>query len=236
MRPLHRDSTQRRQAMHVFLIGAAGGVGRRLAPLLVQRGDTVTGMFRKPSQHDLITGAGAAPVSGDLVHDSVDQLAAKIASHDAVVFSAGAHGAGREQTTLIDGKGLEKASDAAAKAGASRFVLVSAFPDSERASGLGEGFEHYLRVKKAADGYLTRTDLDWVIVRPGHLLDEPGDGLIEAGLALREAPIRRDNLAEFIAAALHDRTCNRIIVEVTDGRTPITEAVVAVARSVGPRR
>jgi nucleoside-diphosphate-sugar epimerase len=222
--------------MQVFLIGAAGGVGRRLAPLLVQRGDTVTGMFRNPSQHDVIAGAGAAPVTGDLVHDSVDQLAAKIAGHDAVVFSAGAHGAGREQTTLIDGKGLEKAADAAAKAGASRFVLVSAFPDSERASGLGEGFEHYLRVKKAADSYLTRTDLDWIIVRPGHLVDEPGDGLVTAGLALEEAPIRRDNLAEFIAAALHDADLSRTIVEVTDGRTPIAEAVSEIANAVGPRR
>jgi nucleoside-diphosphate-sugar epimerase len=222
--------------MHVFLIGAAGGVGRRLASVLVQRGDTVTGMFRNPSQHDMVANAGAEPVEGDLVHDTVDQLAAKLAGHDAVVFSAGAHGAGREQTSLIDGKGLEKAADAAAKAGASRFLLVSAFPDSERTSGLGEGFEHYLRVKKAADGYLSRTDLDWIIVRPGHLVDEPGDGLIAAGLALEEAPIRRENLAEFIATALHDSDLNRTIVEVTDGRTPIAEAVAAIADSVGPRR
>jgi hypothetical protein len=47
-----------------------------------------------------------------------------------VVFSAG--GAGRDQTTLIDGKGLEKVATAALKAGASRFVLVPAFADSER--------------------------------------------------------------------------------------------------------
>ena len=47
-------------------------------------------------------------------------------------------------------------------------MLVSAFPESERSQGLGEGFEHYMRVKKTADVYLTRTDLDWLIVRPGH--------------------------------------------------------------------
>lgn len=222
--------------MRVFLIGAAGGVGKRLASVLIEQGHTVSGMHRNPDQQNAIANTGAVPVTGDLVHDTVDQLAAKIAGHDAVVFSAGAHGTGKDQTTLIDGKGLEKAADAAAAAGASRFVLVSAFPDSERTSGLGEGFEHYLRVKKAADGYLTRTDLDWIIVRPGHLLDEPGDGRITAGLALPEANIRRDNLVQFIATALPDSSFSRTIVEVTDGQTPISEAVTAIAGSVGPRR
>lgn len=222
--------------MKVFLIGAAGGVGRRLATHLRERGDAASGMHRSGDQRDVIASAGAAPVAGDLVADSVEELAAKIAGHDAVVFSAGAHGTGQDQTTLIDGKGLEKAADAAAKAGASAFVLVSAFPDSERASGLGEGFEHYIKVKRGAEVYLTRTDLDWIIVRPGQLLDEPGDGLITAGLALRESPIRRDNVAQFIVEALHSPELNRMIVEITDGQTPIAEAVSQVARSVGPRR
>lgn len=222
--------------MKVFLIGAAGGVGRRLASALVKRGDTASGMHRSADQHDTVAHAGAMPVPGDLIDDSVDELSKKIAGHDAVVFSAGSHGTGRDLTTLIDGKGLEKAADAAAQAGVSRFVLVSAFADSERAAGLGEGFEHYIRVKRGAEIYLTRTDLDWIIVRPGHLLDDPGDGLISAGLALRESDIRRDNLAEFIAEALHSPETNRTILEVTDGQTPIAEAIAHVAQSVGPRR
>lgn len=222
--------------MKVFLIGASGGVGRRLATALVARGDDATGMHRIPDQRDAVARAGAAPVAGDLIEDSIDELAAKIGGHDAVVFSAGAHGTGRDQTTLIDGQGLEKAAAAAAKAGASRFVLVSAFADSERAAGLGDDFEHYIKVKRGAEIYLTRTDLDWIIVRPGHLLDEPGDGFVTAGLTLRESPIRRDNLAQFIVESLHSQELSRTIVELTDGQTPIAEAVSRVARSVGPRR
>ena len=99
---------------------------------------------------------------------STDELASLLAGHDAVVFSAGAHGTGRDQTTAIDGKGLEKAVDAARQAGVARFVLVSVFPDAGRDLETNEGFEHYMRVKKAADVYLTATDLDWVVVRPGH--------------------------------------------------------------------
>ncbi|MET7701037.1 NAD(P)H-binding protein [Streptomyces sp. NPDC005485] len=222
--------------MNVFIIGAAGGVGTRLAAALSTHDDTATGMYRAPDQRDVVVSSGATPVAGDLIDDTVDDLAAKMTGHEVVVFSAGAHGTGRDFTTLIDGKGVEKAAVAAAQAGATKFVLVSAFADSERGKGFGEGFEHYIHVKRGAEIYLTRTDLDWLIVRPGHMLDGAGDGLVSAGLALRETDIRRANLAEFIVEALHSTELTRTIVEVTDGQTPIAQAVSEVARSVGPRR
>lgn len=221
--------------MKVFQIGAAGGVGRRLSALLSARGDEATGMHRNPAQADTITQAGASPMIGDLIADSVDELAAKMEGHEAVVFSAGAHGTGQDETTLIDGKGLEKAADAALQAGVSRFVLVSAFPESERAKGLGEGYEHYMRVKKNADIYLTHTRLDWVIVRPGPLRDEPGDGLVTAGVAIDYRDVARDNVAAFIDAALHEPAMSRVIVELTDGTTPAADATAQVAASTGPR-
>ncbi|WP_433019785.1 NAD(P)H-binding protein [Kribbella sp. CA-294648] len=99
--------------MKVFQIGAAGGVGHRLTRLLAARGDTVTGMHRAPAQGDTISEAGGTPVTGDLIADSAEALAGKMRGHDAVVFSAGAHGTGRDKTTLIDGEGLAKAADAA---------------------------------------------------------------------------------------------------------------------------
>ncbi|MDQ0577231.1 NAD(P)-binding oxidoreductase [Agromyces albus] len=215
--------------MNVFLIGAGGGVGRRLAKLLTARGEHATGMHRRPDQAESIAATGATPLLGDLIADTVDELAAKVAGHDAVVFSAGAHGTGEDMTTLIDGKGLEKAADAATQAGVSRFVLVSAFPESERAKSLGESFEHYTRVKKTADVYLTHTDLDWVIVRPGLLRDEPGDGMVTAGLAIEYGDVRRDNVAAFIDAALHEPRINKVIVELTDGTIPVSEAATRLA-------
>lgn len=75
--------------MKVFQIGAAGGVGRRLAQLLSERGEQVTGMFRNPAQTDTVAGSGARLVVGDLIADSVETLADKIKGHDAVVFPPG---------------------------------------------------------------------------------------------------------------------------------------------------
>lgn len=216
--------------MKIFQIGAAGGVGRPLSQLLVQRGDEVTGMHRKPEQADAIAETGATPVTGDLIEDSVEELAQRMRDHDAVVFSAGAHGTGPEQTTLIDGRGLEKAAEAAALAGARRFVLVSVFPDAGRDRETPDTFEHYMRVKKSADVHLAQTDLDWVVVRPGTLVDEPGDGRVSAGPAIEYGDVSRDDVAAFIAAALAEPALNRTIVELTDGPVPVDDAVRLVAQ------
>lgn len=214
--------------MRVFQIGAAGGIGRRLGGILSARGEPSTGMHRMPEQADRITAFGMLPVRGDLIDDSVEQLASLMSGHDAVVFSAGAHGTGLDQTTLIDGRGLEKAAAAATLAGIRRFVLVSVFPDAGRGGEPKEGFEHYMRVKKSADVHLAGTSLDWVIVRPGTLRDEPGDGRVNAGLAIEYGDVRRDNVAAFIAAVLDAPEVTRVIVEVTDGETPVEDAVAAL--------
>ncbi|MFG2135070.1 NAD(P)H-binding protein [Streptomyces sp. NPDC048751] len=211
--------------MKVFQIGAAGGVGRRLTQLLTARGDFVTGMHRGPAQGETVRAAGGTPVVGDLITDSVEDLAGKMRGHDAVVFSAGAHGTGQDKTTLIDGRGLQKAADAAALAGAARFVLVSVFPDALRDGTRSEGFEHYIKVKKTADVYLTCTDLDWLIVRPGTLLDTPGTGRVTAGPAVEYGDVHRDDVAAFLNAALHAPALSRVIVELTSGDTPVADAV-----------
>jgi nucleoside-diphosphate-sugar epimerase len=215
--------------MKVFQIGAAGGVGRRLTQLLTARGDFVTGMHRGPAQGETVRAAGGTPVVGDLIADSVEDLAGKIRGHDAVVFSAGAHGTGQDKTTLIDGRGLQKAADAAALAGVARFVLVSVFPDALRDGTRSEGFEHYIKVKKTADVYLTRTALDWLIVRPGTLLDTPGSGRVTAGPAVEYGDVHRDDVAAFLDAALHAPALSRVIVELTSGDTPVADAITRLA-------
>lgn len=215
--------------MRVFQIGAAGGIGRRLARMLVDRGDQVTGMHRRPEQADVISDAGATPITGDLIEDDVDELAGRMRGHDAVVFSAGAHGTGTDQTTLIDGEGLVKAAEAAGRAGVRRFVLVSVFPDAGRDRETPDSFEHYMRVKKTADLRLTETELDWVIVRPGTLTDEPGDGRVSAGPVLEYGDVTRDDVAAFIAEVLAEPALTRAVVELTDGPVTVADAVRRLA-------
>jgi 2-alkyl-3-oxoalkanoate reductase len=54
-----------RLAMRVFVAGAAGAVGSRLLPLLVEAGHQVVGMTRSAAKADLIRRSGAAAVVAD---------------------------------------------------------------------------------------------------------------------------------------------------------------------------
>ena len=52
--------------MRIFLAGASGVIGVRLAPLLVADGHEVAGMTRSPEKQELIRGLGAEPVIADV--------------------------------------------------------------------------------------------------------------------------------------------------------------------------
>jgi nucleoside-diphosphate-sugar epimerase len=212
----------------IFVIGAAGGVGRRLTARLAARGHHVTGMHRAGGQDRVIRDAGGAPVPGDLIGDSVQMLSERLAGHDAIVFSAGAHGTGADMTTAIDGHGLEKAADAAARAGVRRFVLVSVFMDALRDQPRSDGFEHYMAVKRAADIHLAATDLDFLIVRPGTLVDDPGTARVNAGVSIPYGAVPRDDVAAFIAASLFHNSLNRTDIELTTGDLSISDAIAGL--------
>ena len=220
----------------VFQIGAAGGIGRRLVVVLRAQGHQVTGMHRAGGQETTIRNAGGTPVAGDLIGDSVPALADRLTGHDAVVFSAGAHGTGAEQTTAIDGDGLRKAVEAATTAGVRRFVLVSVFMDAARDQPRSTASEHYMAVKRAADVHLAASDLDWLILRPGVLLDDAGTGFVQAGPSIAYGAVPRDDVAAFIAASIFEPHLNRTDIELTAGPVPIPEAIAHLTPRAWHRR
>lgn len=64
--------------MRVLLAGAAGVMGRQLAPRLVAAGHDVVGMTRNPAKRDAVTALGATPVIADALDP--DQVAAAVAT------------------------------------------------------------------------------------------------------------------------------------------------------------
>ncbi|WP_280413729.1 NAD(P)-binding oxidoreductase [Nocardia carnea] len=132
---------------------------------------------------------------------------------------------GVHATTAIDGKGLTTAIEAARLAGTRRLVLVSVFPEAWRGREVSDTFEHYIAVKKKADADLAATDLDWVILRPAALTDKPGTGRISLASALIHTQITRDDVAATLAALVHAPQIRHKILELTEGSTPIADAV-----------
>ncbi|WP_300391224.1 SDR family oxidoreductase [Henriciella sp.] len=216
---------------NIFLIGATGGVGSRLIPKLIERGHILTGLHRKPEQADALRAAGVTPAPGDIMDLSTDELEMMLQGSDVAVFSAGAAGSGWDRTTAIDGDGPIKLIDAARKTGVKRIYLVSVFPDAGRKRDTSEGFEHYMEEKKRADAALAESGLEYVIIRPGTLQTEEGDGSVRAGHAIPYGNVARGNVAAFIAELIDSPDISREIVELTDGDVPAGDAVAALRRS-----
>lgn len=216
---------------NVFVIGATGKVGKRLCPMLVSAGHNVTGLSRSEKHDDWYQKNQLSNVRGDIMDISVDELSEKMAGHDVVIFSAGAAGSGRDRTKGIDGDGPVKVIEAMQRNNIRRFYLISAFPESGRTKGLGDDFEYYMEIKKQADVEVVATDLDWVIVRPGTLLDEEGDGSVSLGKALSYGTVKRGNVAKVLASLVDLPLIRREIIELTDGEEAVDVALTNFAKA-----
>ncbi len=221
--------------MKVFIIGIAGGVGRRIAEQLATAGDKPTGLVRRREQVETLASSGIKTILGDLVAMSVDELADAMRSSDAIVFCAGAGGKENDAaTTRIDGDGPGKLAAAAERVGIRRFVLVSVFPEAWLERRMDASFEHYMVEKKKAEIQLVLTNLDWLIVRPSALTNEPRAGRVDLGLAKVHVEITRDDVASTIVALLRSPDLSRLILEVTGGTVPITEAIDDLRQALAP--
>ncbi|MDQ0704801.1 uncharacterized protein YbjT (DUF2867 family) [Pseudomonas sp. W3I7] len=219
--------------MHsVFIVGGSGKVARSLAQQLAKQGHRPRSLYRHAEQAEELEALGASPVAGNLLELDTASLAKLMAGSDTVVFAAGAGGKGGAQmTNAIDGHGLELSVAAARLAGIRRFILVSAFPEASRGKSVSETFENYMAVKKRADVHLAATDLDWVILRPGTLLDSPGTGKVHAGLAIPYGDVPRDDVAAALLQIIEQPGVSRVIIELTQGTTPVTEAIQSFTRN-----
>ena len=219
--------------MHsVFIVGGSGKVARSLAQQLAKQGHQPRSLYRHAEQAEELKALGASPVAGNLLELDTESLAKLMAGSDTVVFAAGAGGnGGAQMTNAIDGHGLELSVAAAQLAGIRRFILVSAFPEASRGKSVSETFENYMAVKKRADVHLAATDLDWVILRPGTLLDSPGTGKVHAGLAIPYGDVPRDDVAAALLQIIEQPGVSRVIIELTQGTTPVTEAIQSFTRN-----
>jgi uncharacterized protein YbjT (DUF2867 family) len=212
----------------VAIAGGAGNVGRRLIRVLVEAGDEVRSLDRNPAHADSVREAGAEPVTCDLEQAGIPAIAAAIDGVDAVVFAVGAGaGSGPEPKWTIDYAGAVKLMAAAIVADVSRYVIVSSIGADPNASG-DDTFTAYLRAKGKADEELKNSGLDYTVVRPTSLTDDPGRGLVDAGASVERSKISRDDVAAVLAATLKAANTIGKTFELTSGETPIDEAIAAL--------
>jgi uncharacterized protein YbjT (DUF2867 family) len=218
--------------MDVLVAGGHGQIGRRLLRLLASHGHTARGLIRSPDHVADLEADGAHAVLCDL---ETDDVRPHIGGADALVFAAGAGaGSGAERKRTVDYGAAVKLIEAGRELGVARFVMVSSMGtrDIEHAE---EGMRPYYEAKADADAALETSGLDWTIVRPGRLTNEPGTGAVDLAPALnRRGEIPRDDVALVLFHALAADNTIRATFELLSGPVPADVAVRAVQPGSGP--
>lgn len=209
--------------MKVLVAGAHGNTGQRIVSLLAENRHEAYAMIRKEDQQEEMTKLGGKPVVADLEGD----LSQAVSGMDAVIFAAGSGGhTGPEKTIDVDQNGAISLIQEAKAKGVPRFIMLSAISADDPAAG-PEKLKHYLEAKQKADEALQASGLNYTILRPGTLNDDPASGVRAAhSLADRSGTISRQDVAEALVECLNLECTRNQTIEMQGGNLNVQEALM----------
>lgn len=213
----------------VLIIGANGKIGKILAAKMkVSTEFQPIALVRKEAQRLQFDQQQIECRLGSL-EGSTDDLETVMEDIDAIVFAAGSGGStGDDKTLSVDLDGAVKVMESAKKLNIKRFIIISAIQADDRAFWEKSGIKGYYIAKHYADRVLKEIGLNYTIVRPGALLDEPGKGLITIDNPTVQRGVPREDVADVVLTSLQqDNTIGKVI-EFNEGDKPIKEVLNAL--------
>ncbi len=205
------------RAETILVAGATGQSGKLIVAALLREGYTVRAMSRS-AERAASLGEGVIPAVADVTDPA--SLATVMEGVGAVLSAIGGRRPiGSNGFKAVDWEGNRALIDAAKTAHVKRFLVITA------GSAGRDGFLYTLPLapypwKAKAEAYLQNSGLDYTIIAPGGLRDEPA-GLIGVRLAPKNdyivGPVNRSDVAEVMVASLmDDRTIGTTMTIIND--------------------
>jgi uncharacterized protein YbjT (DUF2867 family) len=190
----------------VAVVGGHGQIARLLHPLLLEHGRQPVALVRSDAQRAAVEELGAHARLLNIEQADATAFASAFQGCDAVVFAAGGGPDGNAtRKRTVDLEGSLKSISGAHAAGITRFVQVSAIGvDDALPEDTDAVWRAYVEAKRDADEAVRMSGLDWTILRPGRLTDDPGAGLVALGSAVTRGEVPRADVAAVVAAVIDD--------------------------------
>ena len=195
-----------RRPSRLLIIGATGGTGRQLVAQALERGFTVTALVRDPTRLAVVHPKLAIVVGDVLDPGSVD---AAMRGQEAVVCALG-HRRYFSAARILS-EGTRNVLRSMEVHGIARFVCETSLGIGDSAGRMGLYYTFftipvvlplYFGDKCRQERLIAASGMEWVIVRPGRLIDGEKRGRYrhgrDAGSFLRTVRISRADVADFM--------------------------------------
>ena len=204
--------------MKVLVLGATGGTGRLIVREAKAKGHSVVALVRSKAGVDL---PGASMIEGDARDETT--LARAMEGCDAVVSALGT-GMGPRKVDLLT-VATRALVSAMTRNGVHRLVCISALGVGDSRGHGGFVFDRLFQPLLLSQAYkdkgrqeatIRASSLDWVIVRPAMLTDDPAQGSVRAVtnlVSINGGKVARADVARFVVDQLTTDTWLR--------RTPV---------------
>jgi uncharacterized protein YbjT (DUF2867 family) len=189
----------------VLIVGASRGTGLEVARLLARRGESVTAFVRPTTDMGELLQMRVRLFRGDVLDPTSVKGAFASGSFRAVINTVG----GKRGEPRPDYHGTRNVADAARAAGVHRYLLVTAIGSGDSRSAVGPKVLQFLgpvlEEKTLGENYLMESGLEYTILRPGGMSNNPA-----SGTAIRTEDhsvmgvINRADLARLVVECLDD--------------------------------
>jgi nucleoside-diphosphate-sugar epimerase len=208
--------------MKVLVVGANGRVGSYLVDKLVKKGHFVYAGTRRDNLTS--NSSNVRYVHVDLLA-SPEVIAENMHDAEAIFFVAGSRG---KDLLKIDLNGAVNVMRAAESKKIKRFIMLSSVfslePDKWDQAFLKD-LTNYNIAKHFADHWLiNNTKLDYTILQPGALKEEPGSGSIDVNID-HPGENAIENVVDTLVQSLQDPNTIGKVITMSDGKTPIADAL-----------
>lgn len=206
--------------MKVLVLGATGATGRLIVREALEKGYSVTALVRSKARATTLSGAEL--IEGDVCDE--DTLVRALTNCDAVVSSLGTGvSAFREVNVLTEA--TQALLPAMSRSGVSRLVCISALGVGDSRGHGGFVFDrlfmplllrHAYKDKARQEAAIRASSFDWIIVRPGMLINDDARGNVRAIADLADVhggKVARADVARFVVQQVTTHTWLR--------RTPV---------------
>jgi uncharacterized protein YbjT (DUF2867 family) len=190
----------------VLVAGATGGTGQEVVDLAIARGLRVRALVRDETKARTLFDDRVQYVTGDVREPRSLRRAVKGVDQVICALGSSVQRDPENSPERVDFRGVKALAEAAKAAGVSQFILVSSMGVTHPEHQLNAMLDNILEWKLQGEEAVRATGINYTIVRPGALTNEPGG---QRGLRIMqgdpvngEGSISRSDVAAVLVSAI----------------------------------